>query len=86
MKEYKIPLSKFVKTGKDKWELREKAILADICCPYRKVVTEGGGSYLEHVIIKITSCGIKPDDLVCLNSFDGKCPHIECILHVDECF
>lgn len=77
-----IPKSKFVKVKKDTWELHEKALMADLCCPHRKVVTENGGSYFEHVTIKITSFRIKPDHLVCLDSFDGKCPHEECILHV----
>lgn len=74
-----IPKSKFVKIKKDCYALHEKAMLAKICCQYHP---KSDKLHYELVTIKITSMGILPDSLVCLESFNNKCKHDECILHI----
>jgi len=77
----KIPKSTWVQKGKNKWVLKEKALIAEICCPTQRRTRKGGGEYFEKVKIKIISTEIGPDDLFCLYSSENNCSNEECILH-----
>ncbi len=79
----KIPESKYVKKGKNCWCLHEKAILARICCQHHP---KSDKFQYEMITIKITSNGILPDNVVCLDSFSGGCPNTNCVLHVSDVF